>query len=446
MSSPPLDQPGHVRGISLGKHDTKEAATLLDRIAGDAEKESDTDRETTIFDTELDLQLSKNRFDECTYPVLTLANEIISEIFLHRVSLSKGPDLFPYGPESPLFLGHICRKWREIALSTPSLWTTIDLDPGDIATHESQLRLLAMIYTIAIWLTRSRDCSLSITLAHSPELAPPSRFIAAIVAHCKRWQEVNLWIPFRDLFLIQGEFPRLRTLRIGWNEPYSVARRLSSTLPLTIFHDAPKLDTIGLMSGWNLHLFLLSWERMTCIDLLGVPYPHELMVVLSTAPNITRFSAEILSSSDAESMARVGDIPPLLHLHSVELLHPLNTKPDLMAYIQLLDKLTLPNLLNLEVSEPCFPDTPIRAIESLIKLSGCPSYLLRIRVERAQYSRRHYRSKLPFVDSLTIKVDPFGDPDESEDEEEDSDEDGDFLGDAYLFGDEDISDAENGSD
>ncbi|KAK6977969.1 hypothetical protein R3P38DRAFT_3120300 [Favolaschia claudopus] len=52
------------------------------------------------------------------YPVLTLPNEIIAEIFLHFVP--PYPEVPPLLDDfSPMRLTHICRKWRDIACTTP---------------------------------------------------------------------------------------------------------------------------------------------------------------------------------------------------------------------------------------------------------------------------------------------------------------------------------------
>ncbi|KAJ7734749.1 hypothetical protein DFH07DRAFT_689007, partial [Mycena maculata] len=61
------------------------------------------------------------RLDAYKDPVLTLPNEIVSEIFVHLIPRSpKCPKIT--GFQSPIFLGRICRKWREIAFSAPTLW------------------------------------------------------------------------------------------------------------------------------------------------------------------------------------------------------------------------------------------------------------------------------------------------------------------------------------
>ncbi|KAJ7701687.1 hypothetical protein B0H16DRAFT_1640572 [Mycena metata] len=57
----------------------------------------------------------KKRLNSRYYPVLTLPNELVSEIFLHF--LPEYPRCPPMcGGLSPITLTQICRSWREIAI------------------------------------------------------------------------------------------------------------------------------------------------------------------------------------------------------------------------------------------------------------------------------------------------------------------------------------------
>ncbi|KAJ7906185.1 hypothetical protein B0H13DRAFT_2333760 [Mycena leptocephala] len=81
-----------------------------------------------------DRERVQERLDGYKYPVLALPNEIVSEIFIQFLWI------FPNSPPligflSPAVLTHICRKWREIVLATPTLWTDIPLSEDDTERH-----------------------------------------------------------------------------------------------------------------------------------------------------------------------------------------------------------------------------------------------------------------------------------------------------------------------
>ncbi|KAJ7885080.1 hypothetical protein B0H14DRAFT_2217607, partial [Mycena olivaceomarginata] len=69
---------------------------------------------------------AQERLDSYVYPVLTLPNEIVSEIFVHSLPVYPSPPPIS-GLLSPTRLSHICRRWRQVALTTPRLWRAISL-------------------------------------------------------------------------------------------------------------------------------------------------------------------------------------------------------------------------------------------------------------------------------------------------------------------------------
>ncbi|KAJ7074016.1 hypothetical protein C8F01DRAFT_1242294 [Mycena amicta] len=82
--------------------------------------------------------LIQDRLDAYTYPVLTLPNEIVSEIFIQY--LSSYPSCPPLlGEGSPTKLAQICRRWREIAHATPALWRAIEFNMWEPSTENLQL-------------------------------------------------------------------------------------------------------------------------------------------------------------------------------------------------------------------------------------------------------------------------------------------------------------------
>ncbi|KAJ6589472.1 hypothetical protein B0H19DRAFT_1058482 [Mycena capillaripes] len=209
------------------------------------------------------------------YSVLTLSNEIVSEIFFQTLDPSNSS---PSGPASSLFLGHVCRKWRDIALSTPCHWTAISLTITGIAAPDSRLRLLET------WFSRSRELSFA------------RQFVDAIVPHQKRWQAPKLKISFRDLPRTQGNLPCLRA-----NGPVDGSPRM--------FLEAPKLKT-------------LSWDDSEEISITPIP----------PLLHLQTFCLFRLTHSNPNLQRRLLDSLTLPVLEDLEILEPLNpTVVDLIT-------------------------------------------------------------------------------------------------------------------
>ncbi|KAJ7149590.1 hypothetical protein C8R46DRAFT_862117, partial [Mycena filopes] len=81
----------------------------------------------------------KSHLGAYVYPVLTLPNELVSEIFLHTREISSDSSTL----EAPLLVSCICRHWRDIALSTPERWDTVSIvAPEDMASHPGKIPVL----------------------------------------------------------------------------------------------------------------------------------------------------------------------------------------------------------------------------------------------------------------------------------------------------------------
>jgi hypothetical protein len=341
----------------------------------------------------------KSHLDAYTYPVLTLPNEVVSEIFLHTLCPSS-PDHgygVPSSLKAPMLLGRICRKWREIALSTPSLWNTIQLRlEGIDPSYDNKLRLLQ------IWLARSRSCPLCISIFSA---LPPAthdnfsihEFIEAIVPHCGRLEGLFLTLPFRDLPLIQGEMPLLRVLAL------SVLGIESSTGPVQVFDRAPKLENVLMIDAFSPSLIVLPWTQISGIW-VRAEIMDELIEILPLIVNIVNLFVEF-RSEEQEIMEDIPDIPPLLHLQTLRLYgaHLSNS----LAFAQLLEKLILPALNNLHVSTPSLPP---RAIKQFLSRSGCHLPSLHIEIQGSLFSEAYHRRVLPAVGTFVHEDSPDADP------------------------------------
>lgn len=144
-------------------------------------------------------------------PILSLPLEMTAEIFTHFLPI------YPLrarlvGTQSPILLSQVCRQWRNIAISLPQLWRAIQLDLGtEFQPHQINL--------LKSWLQRSETRLLSVGIAYNGRpslLIEPhvETFLHELMLHRKRWEYVEIELPFDIVPLIQGELPSLRVLII----------------------------------------------------------------------------------------------------------------------------------------------------------------------------------------------------------------------------------------
>ncbi|KAJ7872286.1 hypothetical protein B0H14DRAFT_2502721, partial [Mycena olivaceomarginata] len=157
---------------------------MLNALAVDRARIADLDAQIRDLERSLSVLRSEKsaaqeRLDSYKYPVLTLPNEIVCEIFVHFLPpYPVCPP--PTGSLSPILLTHICRGWREIALESPALWRAIQISAND-----------DLVSTV---LSRSVPCPLSI---HLNEWQPPfddlvQDFLAPLLPHCARLEYLTL--------------------------------------------------------------------------------------------------------------------------------------------------------------------------------------------------------------------------------------------------------------
>nr|GAT52617.1 predicted protein [Mycena chlorophos] len=177
-----------------------------------------------------------------------LPPELIAEIFeacLPPYPLC--PDIHTSSTDSPLHLGHICREWRAIALSTPSLWRAIGMD----ATLWGQ-PLFKHLHLVKLFLERSGSWPLSVRLRSNPGAGAQRILLDTLGPHRQRLQYLVLG---GDLFVfskVVGSLPQLRGAEfVGYSES-----------PLV--HLSPlEVPTLSSLSLWG-------------VSLASVPSPHQL--------------------------------------------------------------------------------------------------------------------------------------------------------------------------
>ncbi|KAJ7149192.1 hypothetical protein C8R43DRAFT_1192837 [Mycena crocata] len=187
---------------------------------------------------------------------LTLPPEIVSEIFLHSLPTP-----------------HHC---RQIALSTPQFWRAIQIHTDSPSIQDQKLQVVDQ------WLLRARTCSVSLSLkCLEPEM------LEIVVAHCEKWEDVEIEVTPRYWHMIQGEMPLLRRLTIG---PGDSSYDHNSTKPA--FHRAPFLTHVVLTARCDPASIGLPWAQLTHLETCTV-YGNEFTDTLLQSTSLVHCTMRI---------------------------------------------------------------------------------------------------------------------------------------------------------
>ncbi|KAJ7609945.1 hypothetical protein FB45DRAFT_1122635 [Roridomyces roridus] len=193
------------------------------------------------------------------YPVLSLPNEITSELFVQYLAVD--------ARRSPLPLTWVCRAWRDLAHRCCRLWSTFDskFHPVD---------------QLSFWLRHSGGRPLDLILGgmSQAKLADSYNYLA-------QWRTVqspsSSLTPF---FSLRGPFPTLEKLHIPFGDELS-------TTPT--FLDAPRLREVEVWVDENHHWRgVLPWGQLTTLHLSS----DSAAPFLDTAPQLEELRLELQAS------------------------------------------------------------------------------------------------------------------------------------------------------
>ncbi|KAF7378213.1 F-box domain-containing protein [Mycena sanguinolenta] len=299
----------------------------------------------------------KARLDAVVYPVLSLPTEITCRIFVE--CLREDGYVRPSAKRAPLLFMRVCRAWRNIAVSTPELWCSLELEYH----HGNHIMIPPGL--LELWFSRAHAQPLSLTFRLDPEV-----FYDKIKVPENVTNALDL-----DLSAIQSRLVHLDMMHVSSRQPLCsktplpLLRRLSARLFQTdieqVLKTAPLLTELrwdraftGHLSNPDFHYF-----TSTTLTILETRSPYlsaaELITILHNFPSLTDLTCVV----DPE---RIQDSTPLTfsNLLSLRLDHSSMSRG---SSIRALELLTLPHLRRLGCSSYLDPDVLL----SFLSRSAC---------------------------------------------------------------------------
>lgn len=223
--------------------------------------------------------------------------EIWSEIFWHCMPgtmtikdsqmtrhYNEPSELMSFNPrKAPALFLRVCRDWRTTAISTPRLWSLIDL-------NASSTFLSVTPTLVQTWLKRSQQAPLSMLLSNSPYI-PLTFFqnplVRTTLEQSHRWQTIYMhqWQASMGVFLpLKNNLPDLEELHVRFYAERDPLHQRASD----IFLNAPKLHRVTIYGSppYPIVDMQLPWPQLTHLSLREEKSIIALRAVLQSAPNL----------------------------------------------------------------------------------------------------------------------------------------------------------------
>jgi hypothetical protein len=339
-----------------------------------------------------DLQAFVNNHNVLLSPARRLLPELWYKIFLECVSATTDDDpdaiMFPQNfstSVAPLVLTQVCKGWREVASSSPRLWSSLTLS---FRPKSSYRCILAHR-----WLKRSAGCPLNLRIDNPVgafdgiPTTLAQKLVIDIIASSHRWLNVdlNLYIPspFLEPFVaVKHELPILQCLAISFPQG---ARGAARNPYLTTFKHAPRLHTVHLGHGTTVKL-ALPWHQLTHIitESSSNFSVADHLEIISRSRNLVSYIATFQTIPNAGSMPNVNH-PRLrsLTIYSTNKRYHSDTSVPVFFH-----HLTLPSLCELSIT---LTWSRLNAeFSAFISRSGCPIQHLTLnacKVKEAEYCK-----------------------------------------------------------
>ncbi|KAJ7259875.1 hypothetical protein C8J57DRAFT_1185055 [Mycena rebaudengoi] len=327
-----------------------------------------------------------NPYEALISPMRTIPPEILQEIFIACLPADHGAIM--HRSEVPLLLGLVCRTWRSISLCTPVLWSSVHI----VVPEQNSNNAPRYRESTEMWLQRSGDCPLSITLSFPQygSTAPEDSqsFMDIILPYRRRWKAMKFLSVAAEVMsqlhsLQPVEFPLLEAMEITDRE---------NRTPLDFLSIPPRLRSITVIFRFSeISIPPCPWNQITILRLQSSAYMTftENTVTIQNLMEALAYCVELREchlgfSSGSESSAISTPSPTIAHitlrkLRVLSLSGPMWIHPT-FSLETFLDHFILPALDGVLVGYegtpwPGLSQGPVadicRGLESLVSRSPC---------------------------------------------------------------------------
>ncbi|KAJ2915552.1 hypothetical protein MD484_g4883, partial [Candolleomyces efflorescens] len=211
-------------------------------------------------------------------PIKRIPVDILSSIFLAALEGYHGLPQKISAHHSAIVISHVCRSWRNLAISTKLLWCNLLIDippcvPFTFPNRRWAAKVAKLVELAQVWISRSDDCHLSVDLTDRTAHGRSGRdieklfskgtdldkLVDTLVASSSRWKSLKL-----KTVIPQTELLRHPTIRLLTLPPQST----------------PKLTEVELFCGAMGHQLNspVSQTTMAGPSILGSPTLRSLVI------------------------------------------------------------------------------------------------------------------------------------------------------------------------
>ncbi|KAK7043009.1 hypothetical protein VNI00_008747 [Paramarasmius palmivorus] len=259
-------------------------------------------------------------------PVHRLPAEILQCIFDFACAVTSYEDNWLLSSEertlAVLTISATCGRWRNIALSTSSLWSGIGLDlDGDITSG----RYRGLTSLVRLFLDRSNLSLLTVFLSFGETTiddgAKPC--LTELVQQSHRWQRLYLWNSTRevltsDLFRpLRENLPNLIELDVTGYRRKGVAIEDLAPFHCDLFEYCPRISTLSFQPGTPLiAAHSLPWQQVRTLQLCR-QVSFYAMPVLSLCHNVENLEVFSIGDVDGRPVYQGHQISPSIRRLSI---------------------------------------------------------------------------------------------------------------------------------